>query len=405
MGKMVDFNRTLTRPARQHLSDLAYLLDTRDMKHITADIRSGLSHYGPFYLEIHVTDRCNSDCYFCNQRWLKFDPKELDLSQFTQIVTRLAREDLRAIRFSGGGEPTVHPHIREMLDLVYESGLTLTRFDTNGILLTRDISESLVKCCLKRLHISLQAPTPLSWARVTNRRPSDFDGILQNVRDFLNIDKDRKTSVYASFIVDEPTFDEVESMVDLCEKLDVRYGIHDLNAYIYSDRFHTHCLPSLKDHIAAVITPDNKHSFRFSNLPGLKSFVETYFPASGQLPDNGASLSCLAPWVGVLVRANGNVYLCCALSEEKHILGNVFEQDLMDIWHGSALESVRQEANSLYFKHSDAGAVNVYPDQHQYLSERYCRDCPVKQGMFSNPILDRMLLDQDGQHYIELPDV
>ena len=392
---------SVPEPERWYLSDLSYVLNAEDMQQITADIRSGQSHRGPFYLEIHVTDRCNSDCYFCNQRWLKHSPKELDLAHFTQIITGLTNVGLRAVRFSGGGEPTVHPHIKEMLDFIYESGLILARFDTNGILLTRDISDRLVKCHVKSLHISLQAPTRQSWAQVTKRRPSEFDDVLQNIRDFLEIDKHKKTSVYISFSIDEPTFDEVGSMVRLCENLDVRYRIHDLNAYTYSDHFHAVCLPILKDNIAAIITPGNKHSFRFSNLPSLKSFVETYFPASKQVTANRASPACLAPWVGLLVRANGNVYLCCALSEERHIIGNVFAQDPIDIWYGNTLARVRWEAKDLYFPHLNDGIMSAEQDCYRYLPKLYCRDCPVKQGMFSNPVLDKMLQDQSSRHLIE----
>lgn len=384
------------------MSDLTYVLQPEDIWQLAADIRSGAMHHGPFYLEIHVTNRCNSNCYFCNQRWLKYDSRELGLAHFKQIVSRLIREDLRAVRFSGGGEPTTHPHINEMLDLVCESGLTIARFDTNGLLLTPDISRKLIKGRLKNLHISMQASTPRSWARVTKLRLSDFQVVVQNIRDFLKIDSDRKTYVYASFGVDEPTFDQLESMVRLCEKLGIHCRIHDLNAHAYSDHFRTVCLPILKDQLAAVITPDNKHCFRFSNLPSLGAFIETSFPASKLLAvEPKTDVACLAPWVGVLIRANGQVYLCCALSEGKHILGNVFEQDIMDIWHGSAFDRVREEAKNLYFQDSFVDARGK--EEAPYLEKRYCRDCPVKQGLFSERTLGRMFQGRSDQNHFEAP--
>jgi len=373
-----------------HISDLTYMLRPEETRRIAADIESGHTHQGPFYLEIHITDCCNADCYFCNQRWIKTEKQELGLADFKQIISRLVREGLRAVRFSGSGEPTTHPHIKEMLDAVSESGLTLTRFDTNGILLSEDISRRLVKCSLKQLHISLQAPTPQSWALVTKHEPSRFGVVLQNIRHFIAVDRDRMTGVYASFIVDEPTFDKLDSMISLCRELDIQYRIHDLNAYTYSRRFIDECLPALKDSLAGLIMPANRHRFRFSHIPGLKPFTEGPFKWR-QIADKPENLSCFVPWTGALIRANGNVYMCCALSEKKNIMGNVFEQEFMDIWRGSKFKSVREEAKAIFFKNIQVSAAAGKTGNQRYLCESYCMGCPVKTGMFSNPVLDTMI--------------
>ncbi len=382
------------------MSDLRHVLQPKDIQQISDDVRSNSIHHGPFYLEIHVTDRCNADCYFCNQRWLKSNSRELGLADFERILSRLIAGGLRAVRLSGGGEPTVHPRIADILDTVCKSGLVLARFDTNGIRLTPEISRRLIACRLQSLHISLQASMPESWAQMTRGRAADFQTVLQNTRRFLEIDQERKTYVYASFGIDEPTFNEVESMIRLCESLGIKFGIHDLNAHTYSERFYTICLPSLKDQLAAVVSPENQFCFRFSKLRDLKCLVENSILSPGHAPSGGAGPACLAPWAGILIRANGDVHLCCALSEKRHVLGNAFRQDLLELWQGSLLGRVRQEARSLYFSKPGETPEKPGAGDEPYLSQHYCRDCPVKRGMFSAPAVDEMIRGASPIHAV-----
>lgn len=382
-------------------SDLSYVLGNQDIRRLSAGIRSSELLPGPLYLEIHVTDRCNSRCYFCNQDWVKAQAREFSLDTFRQVVGRLTDNGLRAVRFSGGGDPTVHPDILRMLQIIHRSGLVLARFDTNGIRLTPELSKRLLACGLEVLHISLQAPTPESWAKVTQRRPADFHTVIENIRAFKQLDKTQRTSVYATFALDEPTFDKLEQMILLCQDLDIDYTIHELNCYTYSDRFLLECLPKLKNQLERLLATESPERGRLAEMRN--AFFRRPRGGAGKLrrpadqarkgKDNPGSETwanvaeqpCLAPWTSVLIRPSGNVYLCCALAAPIHILGNIFEQDILEIWKGPALERVRQEAKALFFPGLSLRAGDDAGGRYRYLVPRCGSDCPVKVGMLGGP--------------------
>ncbi len=52
---------------------------------------------------------------------------------------------------------------------------------------------------------------------------------------------------------------------------------------------------------------------------------------------------CLVPWFSTYITAKGKVLPCCYLTDESHILGNVFEEDFRDIWNGPRYREFRKQ--------------------------------------------------------------
>lgn len=362
------------------MSDMMFVLRPADLPQLARDIRCGQVGHEPYYLELHLTDRCNSRCYFCNQQSRRRGAAaELALADVKRLVSRMARAGLRAVRLSGGGEPSLHPQVLNVLQLIRGLGVTLARFDTNGILLTPSLSHQLVQSGLKQLHLSLQAPTPDTWAAVSKRRASDFHRVIENLRQFIRTDRARRTDIYASFIMDQVTLDQVDAMIGLCKDLAIGYAIHELNSHTYAEDFLSAGLPRMKERIARLEDP---HFFEYAPSPNDPPDASSFHERGRKRA--GLESACLAPWVGVLIRPCGDVYLCCALTGTRHILGNIFAQDLKDIWHGAAFERVRQEAKHLFFRGLLPRAAQAGARSYQYLSRPFCPICPVHQGIFSD---------------------
>lgn len=89
----------------------------------------------PMHLQISPTNACNLNCSFCScgDRDKK---KQLSLEQITEVIDVCAERGTKAITWTGGGSPLMHPKINEMLDYASSKGIQ-SSLVTNGILLNR----------------------------------------------------------------------------------------------------------------------------------------------------------------------------------------------------------------------------------------------------------------------------
>ncbi|MBM3300565.1 MAG: radical SAM protein, partial [Deltaproteobacteria bacterium] len=99
-------------------------------------------------LYFYLTHGCNLHCRHC---WIvpKFDPEgrpepSLDFELFQWIVTQAKPLGLTGVKLTGG-EPLIHPNIREILDYVREQNLGLT-VETNGTRCTPELAEMMRAC-------------------------------------------------------------------------------------------------------------------------------------------------------------------------------------------------------------------------------------------------------------------
>lgn len=88
---------------------------------------------------VQVTGRCNSNCLHC------FAAKdnsplvdELSMEQLTAIMDMAKECGICGVCLTGG-EPTVHPHIKEVISGFAERGIVIMQFLTNGYLLDQEL--------------------------------------------------------------------------------------------------------------------------------------------------------------------------------------------------------------------------------------------------------------------------
>jgi len=139
------------------------------------------------YLRISITDRCNSNCFYCNPQSVetKFNNKT-ELLSYDEIF-RLAsifvnKLEFKKIRITGG-EPFVKKDIGELFnylhilkkDQPFELAIT-----TNGTLLNGNIGE-LINSGLDRINFSLDSLKPDKYLKITGQNL--LDKVLHNIEE------------------------------------------------------------------------------------------------------------------------------------------------------------------------------------------------------------------------------
>ena len=83
----------------------------------------------PSYIQFYPTLNCNYSCPFCFNRNLPV-LKDMDVSDFNRVVLTLKHLGIDHIDILGG-EPSLHPDLLQLIDLIVHNGLKTT-ISTNG---------------------------------------------------------------------------------------------------------------------------------------------------------------------------------------------------------------------------------------------------------------------------------
>jgi len=168
--------------------------------------------------EMLLTDVCNFHCPYC--RGLKPALRgTMSLSFAKKIIDLWSVNGLRHIRFSGG-EPTLHPHLKELVAYSKSKGVERIAISTNGYsslalykelvaLGVNDFSISLDACCSSTFGKGIRAP----WEKVSQ---GFVQKIVENIRELSKL-----TYVTLGMVFTEETVDYVADVVNFGHSLGV----------------------------------------------------------------------------------------------------------------------------------------------------------------------------------------
>ena len=177
-------------------------------------------------------------------------------------------------------------------------------FSTNGVLLTDEIIKLLVDNQITRLRISLDAATPETYEKI---RGFNF---LKKIED--NIDK------VIAYKKKQKSF-----------------------------------LPTIR--ISFVVMEDNKHEIKaFRKKWGNKVEVVDFqtfidFKNIHKLTKRKVDDFCPFPFYALTIWGNGDICPGCNWFGQQLIIGNIYKDNLMDVWNGKKIKKLREQIISKKF--------------------------------------------------------
>jgi cyclic pyranopterin phosphate synthase len=133
------------------------------------------------YLRISLTDRCNFRCLYCMpEMGMKFQPRAEMLTDDELITVVGAFAELGFTKFRlTGGEPTIRPHLVEIVRAIKRfPGVEEVTMTTNALLLGR-MAEPLAEAGLDRINVSLDTLDPIRFKSMT--RGGRFDMVWEGI--------------------------------------------------------------------------------------------------------------------------------------------------------------------------------------------------------------------------------
>src|SRR5688500_4617320 len=133
------------------------------------------------YMRISLTDACNLRCVYCMPEDMTFRPRqELMTDEELLFLVRVgASLGVNKIRLTGG-EPTIRPHLVELVrEIAAVPGIKDLAMTTNAILLDK-LAQPLAEAGLRRVNISIDTLDGDKFHKIT--RWGNIDDVWRGIR-------------------------------------------------------------------------------------------------------------------------------------------------------------------------------------------------------------------------------
>jgi MoaA/NifB/PqqE/SkfB family radical SAM enzyme len=119
------------------------------------------------------------------------------LPKMMEILEDFWSMGVKAITYSGGGEPLMHPNIVEIMQATLDYGIDLSII-TNGQNLAKERAQTLAKA--KWVRVSMDYTNAADMKRFRNVPEKSFDAVIRNINHFAAI-KDKTCDLGVNYIV------------------------------------------------------------------------------------------------------------------------------------------------------------------------------------------------------------
>jgi len=293
----------------------------------------------PLQAHLVISNACNQRCSFCAYRMKDFlsnqnfiekdmlsDEKVYDcLEDFKQM-------GVKAVQYTGGGEPLVHPSHSNFFQRTFDLGLDLALV-TNGMALQEETCDLLGDATWVR--ISVDSACEQTYGFIRNVKSRRFQQVIRNIENLVKYR--RKSVIGIGFVVNKENYDEIRMAAKLAKELGVNNfrisGAFTPMGYEYFETFKEKALELSS--AAEELSDENFTVFNLFNDRLIDSFegVQNYD-------------YCPIKDLQVYIGADYNVYTCCTLAyNTKGFIGSIKDQSFKELWGSAQKEYIYRNHN------------------------------------------------------------
>lgn len=170
----------------------------------------------PVNIRVKPINHCNHDCWYCAYRVdnLKLG-EDINLKDIipTAKMFELAHDfidmGVKAVTFSGGGEPLLYKPLPEIVELLAKGGVRVAAL-TNGSNLKKNVAEAFAEFGTW-VRVSLESWDGPSYAKARKVSESAFDALMSNMAAFAR--RGSRCTIGASFIIGADNYRNVYEAV------------------------------------------------------------------------------------------------------------------------------------------------------------------------------------------------
>jgi radical SAM protein with 4Fe4S-binding SPASM domain len=306
----------------------------------------------PQELQVEVTAACNLRCRMCLVRYrppVNRVTGSMSLETFERLVEGLP--GLRRVTLQGLGEPLLAPDLVAMVRAAAERGIAVG-FNTNATLLSRAKASELIDAGLTWLHISVDGATPETYEQI--RDGGSFDRVIANVAGLVEVMREKGAltpHLRVVFVTQRSNYRDLPALV----RLVAAWGIPDLRvqnlSHDFSDTDPFGDYGPIRDYVNLEALWDRDRgevAAVYGEAAAVAAEVGVTLrlpePAVAVIPRPAGTPGCDWPWRAPYVTHEGKVQPCCMImGSDRAVLGDVSQDDPVDIWRGERYQEFRRQ--------------------------------------------------------------
>ncbi|MDR2456645.1 MAG: radical SAM protein [Deltaproteobacteria bacterium] len=285
----------------------------------------------PLFLNVEPTNVCQLDCLFCSRQLSQRPFGSLGLDLAEAMAEEAASYPGTAVRFTGWGEPLLHPKIADLAAVFKKRGVRLKIY-TNGLALTPKLMDRLIELEVDDLQFSLQGLNEAQYLK--NRVGSDWGRLKANAamaferrgkakKPFLSV----LTSALAAELAEAKAEDFTSEWLGVADKVAV--DLTNLNFVSELDRVR---------------------------------------PLLGEQSKSLRRGRCVDVFLALEVKYDGSIQFCGQDSKglSEHTIGKLGEMTLAEAWAGPEMERKRDQVGRNLGHDQSPVCKNCYHNTDKY---------------------------------------
>jgi len=275
----------------------------------------------PLFIDVEVSSVCNLKCPFCSTtyRTSLIDKGFISFNMVKKVIDEGADNGLYGVKLSYRGEPLLHKEICKFVAYAKAKGMIDVYFNTNAMLLSKEIAKGLIDSGLDRISISIEGFTKEVYERY--RVGASFETVMSNVINLQN-EKKKMGVNHPRVRIQMVLLDEIQDNID-------EYRIF---------------WSKIGDEIAYLDYKEMKERKKGLQFPW----------------------ACPQLWQRMAMRWDGTIIPCNHDDEAGLKLGNIKNLTIKEAWNSDFLNKVRQ-------KHKDGLAHEIMSCDGCYLRDSEIR--------------------------------
>ena len=320
----------------------------------------------PIYIRIKPTNVCNQNCYYCHYKnpYLTLDEYNstdyIPHDKMTEICEDMEEMGVRAVTFSGGGEPLAYPYIAETMQKILDVGIDLSII-TNGTLLQGKNAELLAKA--KWVRLSVDASRDDLYSKLRGVPEGSFDALVKKIEQFAGM-KDKTCELGINYVIGNQNFQYVREMAELMKSLGVN---HIKFAPLFSnetEKYHAPFKEQVMDDLKKAKAELDDEHFRIIDL------YTADFQREQNVFDRSYS-KCYIKEMVCVIAANAKVYYCHDKAYLSNgCIGDLKNQRFKDLWFSEETTKKFEQFNA----HDVCREHCVYDDRNILLNQFFSMD-------------------------------
>jgi len=309
----------------------------------------------PLYVRIKPTNRCNHDCYWCvyadsfrkKNKPDEFGSGHIQSEMHTEMIESdvIPREKLletldifkdigvKAVTYSGGGEPLFYKHIVEAMERTISNGIDLSII-TNGELLNESRAEVLSKAKWVRISMDYTDSTQMKNFRRVNEK--SFTRVMQNIKSFAQI-KDNNCDLGVNYIVHKDNCQNLARFAEIMKE----YGVENV-------RFSPMWIPNFTEYHDCIKGVVEEQLQFASQLIDDRFTVNSTYNIDDKLHSPVREYEkCYINQIVPVLGADMNIYTCHNKAYDREgVIGSIKHQDFKSVWFSDATKRFFSEFNA-----------------------------------------------------------